>query len=681
MLAAMVAPNSVPSIRATALVAFALAVACTEPGAPRVATVTVSGAHPIGSIGSTVQLTAVAKDGKGNVLTDRAVTWSSSNAGVASIDANTGLATATGVGSATLSATIDGVVGSQIVTVTQVPASLTLTAPTDTLRALGATGQFTVVVKDTGGTTIPSPSMTWTSSNSAIVTVSSSQGLATAVANGDVYVRGQAGEIIDSLALTVRQRADLAKSVLSLNRPQLFVGDAIRATLQLRDANDNALAFGGAGVSFSQLGSAGSGTVTVSPTVDGGNGSYTADLVGAAMGTAFTVTATVDGVPVPSTRTARVVGFTRIAVAGATLIGAETTTGGYSCGIITTGDMYCWGIGSFGVLGDGGARGPEPNPTPTLVSGGLQWTDVSTGTWSACAIAAGGAAYCWGDGDVGQIGNGASGNPPDVRAPTPVLGGHSFSSISVGMARGACAITLAKASMCWGEGTWGRLGNGSEDLSAVPVTTGGGLAFDVVATSYSGSCGIASATAYCWGHIGVLGLGGAPAPGSCAGPVGCSKTPVAVSGGHAWRPIIARDGNVACAVATDNNSYCWGSGYLGNGAEGLSDVPLIVSGGLTFGSLAANDAAYCGITTGGDAYCWGNGRNGRLGNNSTANAFVPVAVVGGHKFTQLSLSQDHACGVRVDGNAYCWGGNDKGELGTRNTTPSLVPVRVKLFAP
>jgi len=138
---------------------------------------------------------------------------------------------------------------------------------------------------------------------------------------------------------------------------------------------------------------------------------------------------------------------------------------------------------------------------------------------------------------------------------------------------------------------------------------------------------------------------------------------------------------VVCAAATDDQTYCWGSGYLGNGPMGIANAPTQVSGGLSFTSLTAGDSYHCGTVVGGAAYCWGGNRSGRLGNGTMTDAFVPTAVSGGHAFTQLSSSQDHTCGVSTDGNAYCWGGNDKGELGDRTTTPSATPVRVKLFAP
>ena len=122
-------------------------------------------------------------------------------------------------------------------------------------------------------------------------------------------------------------------------------------------------------------------------------------------------------------------------------------------------------------------------------------------------------------------------------------------------------------------------------------------------------------------------------------------------------------------------------GYLGNGTMGIASEPTVVSGGLSFTSLAAGDGYHCGTIAGGATCCWGANKNGRLGNGTTADALVPTAVSGGHAFTQLSGGQDHTCGVRTDGNAYCWGGNDKGELGNRTQTATLTPVRVRLFFP
>ncbi|MFL5629864.1 MAG: invasin domain 3-containing protein [Gemmatimonadaceae bacterium] len=561
------------------------------------------------------------------------------------------------------------------------PAEVVLTA-VDTLRSIGATASVTAVVTNVNHEAIPGVAVSWTSSNPGVATVDPTTGLATAVSNGSVYVGARSNGVVDSVPLTVLQRIDPTKSTLTVVRPLLFVDDTIRATLQPRDALNHPLTFGGAAVVFSSQG--GSSVGSFRPAVDNQNGTYSADFVGVSLGTPLTISASIDGAPVTSTLpTVQVVGFTRIGAAGGTQTGAVTTTAGFTCGIITTGDMYCWGVSWFGVLGNGSFGNLSPGPTPTLVAGGHQWTEVATGMYYVCAVASGGSVFCWGSGDSGQLGNGnfGHGSLDNVAIPTPVSGAGTFGSISIGIMGGACTITLTKAAMCWGANVDGRLGNGTETLSAVPVAVSGGLSFDALATSYTGTCGIAAGSAYCWGQSGMLGLGGGPAPDICAAAVPCAKTPIAVSGGRVFRPIVSVNGNVACAIATDGQAYCWGSGYVGDGSMGAT-APAVVSGGLSFTALGiAGDGAQCGIVVGGAAYCWGYNYNGRLGNGTTTNASVPTAVSGGHSFTQLSSSQDHTCGVTTDGNAYCWGGNDMGELGNRTTMPSTTPVRVKLFAP
>jgi alpha-tubulin suppressor-like RCC1 family protein len=558
-------------------------------------------------------------------------------------------------------------------------ASLTLTQATDTLRSLGETGQFTVVVKDAGGAIIPAAVVSWTSTDAAVVAIDV-HGLATAVTNGPVYVRARSGDVVDSLPLVVRQRIDASKSTITLNQPLLFVDDTAIGSVQGRDALSNALTTGGATVVFS--GSAtGSSSLTFLPTVDRGDGIYTSNVIGSGIGSSRTVTATIDGIPVPATPTVRVVGFTKITASGSTLSGAVNGTGGFTCGIITTGDMYCWGISWFGIRGNGTSGTFAPGPVATLVGGGHQWTDVAAGMYYVCAIAVGGTMYCWGDGDVGEQGNGAFGNPPDVRIPSPVSGNGTYATLAVGMHFGGCATTVASEAKCWGSGTFGRLGNGGDTLAAVPVTVSGGLPFTAIATDGNGTCGIAAGSAYCWGSYTMLGSGNSPPPDTCNTNFACAKTPFAVAGGYSFRPIIAHDGNVICAVATDDQAYCWGTGYLGNGTMDYVRTPTVVIGGLRFTSLTASDAGHCGTVVGGAAYCWGGNANGRLGNGTPVALLVPTAVTGGHEFTHLTMSQDHACGVATDGNAWCWGGNDMGELGDRTTTRSLVPVRVRLFAP
>lgn len=67
------------------------------------------------------------------------------------------------------------------------------------------------------------------------------------------------------------------------------------------------------------------------------------------------------------------------------------SNGGY-CVLSTAGDAYCGNLGT----------------TPSLISGGLRFLDISTGADHACAIGVGGFLYCWGSNGSGQLGQGDS---------------------------------------------------------------------------------------------------------------------------------------------------------------------------------------------------------------------------------------------------------------------------------
>ncbi|MGZ4787555.1 MAG: Ig-like domain-containing protein, partial [Terriglobales bacterium] len=97
-------------------------------------------------VGETVQLTATLTDADGHVLSNRAITWASSDAGTASVTSS-GLVTAVKPGPAKISASAGGVTSSITVTVTPVPVAsvaVTLTPPTITV---GQTSQAAAVLK------------------------------------------------------------------------------------------------------------------------------------------------------------------------------------------------------------------------------------------------------------------------------------------------------------------------------------------------------------------------------------------------------------------------------------------------------------------------------------------------------------------------------------------------------
>ena len=161
--------------------------------------------------GLTQQFTAT------GVFTDRTtqdltgqVTWSSSNAAVATVSnvaGSRGLATAAGVGSATMSATSGDLSGETTLAVTNATLVSIEVSPNTPSMAQGLTQQFTAIGVFTDHTTQDlTDQVTWASSNGAVAAVSNgagSRGLATAASVGSTTVTATSGGVSGNTTLTV----------------------------------------------------------------------------------------------------------------------------------------------------------------------------------------------------------------------------------------------------------------------------------------------------------------------------------------------------------------------------------------------------------------------------------------------------------------------------------------------
>ncbi|MGH7512341.1 MAG: Ig-like domain-containing protein [Gemmatimonadales bacterium] len=135
-------------------------------------------------VNGTVQLSAAPKDVGGEPLGGRTVTWSSSAPQVATVSTD-GLVTGAAAGSATITATSEGVDGTATVTVTTsaVPVASVTVAPSTPTVSVGAKVQLTATPKDASGNPLTGRVITWATSAPQTATVSAT-GLVTGVAPG-----------------------------------------------------------------------------------------------------------------------------------------------------------------------------------------------------------------------------------------------------------------------------------------------------------------------------------------------------------------------------------------------------------------------------------------------------------------------------------------------------------------
>lgn len=177
-----------PRLALLSLCTLALAAACSgdSSGPPAVASVDVSAPASDLQVGGTLQLTATAKDAKGNALTGRTISWASVSPAIATVSSS-GVVTGVTAGSATITATIEGKSGSQTVNVLPPPvASVSVTVASGTLQ-VGQKTQATAVTRDANNNTLTGRTISWSSSNPQIASVSTS-GEVTALTAGSTTI-------------------------------------------------------------------------------------------------------------------------------------------------------------------------------------------------------------------------------------------------------------------------------------------------------------------------------------------------------------------------------------------------------------------------------------------------------------------------------------------------------------
>ncbi len=283
---------------------------------------------------------------------------------------------------------------------------------------------------------------------------------------------------------------------------------------------------------------------------------------------------------------------------------------------------------------------------PVAVSGSMQFTQISTSRTNSCAVTPAGDAYCWGDAGSGELGQDSltatdqcqSGRPCSY-APLLVKGGLKFTSIMAGDST-ACGITTAGPAWCWGDDQYEQLGDGlpQHANAKVPVAVAGGLKFTWLTKGANAVCGAtASGPVHCWGGNIEFALG-VPAVSETCYTQGnlqfnCASKPLAV--GAQWhasrRPrSVSLIRTNACALDRRGHAFCWGpgtDGVLGTGSPELwAYVPVPVAGNQRYREIAVSSGSACAVARGGGISCWGH--------DFSANAPVAFPVTGQPKNPQ-----------------------------------------------
>jgi alpha-tubulin suppressor-like RCC1 family protein len=514
--------------------------------------------EPIVPARDTMRLVATARDPFGLLLTNVPYTWQPSGSGTVTVD-GTGLVRAASLGVATVTVSAQSQSAASVVHVVPLVASVEVTSPVSEVLALD-TVQLSATARGYTGA-VMQRTFNWTSSNPSVATVDE---------NGRVVflTAGQA---------TFTVRTAFRSDVVTIT--------AFERKLVAIDAGDDFTC------GFTALGRGWCWGL-----------SQTSQTASEPDSTCFPPIDQLERPPCiisPKRMNRPEIQFTAISAGG-----------NFGCGIATDQMIRCWGSDSVGQIGYGG-KGTTPNPSLATVKQ-ERFTSLTAGWRHACAINLGGIAYCWGQDDRGQLGDNRN-----INSTTPIPVADTtlrFRVLSAG-GRHTCGLTDTGAAYCWGSGSLGQLGNGQTIDRAVPTLVSGGFTWVAISAGGSHTCGIDSSGAVrCWGDAsnGRLGNGNLNGmqlvPAAALGPTGYS----AISAGEAH----------TCGINA-GTVLCWGLsdwGQVGDGIVSGHDVPIPtaipVFQATSISAGAKHTCAMQAVT--GIAFCWGSNRWGALGNEYQA---------------------------------------------------------------
>jgi len=196
------------------------------------------------NLGATVQLSVAAASATTAAGTSRPITWASSNAAVATVDAN-GLVAGVAPGKANISATVEGISAVSAVSVAApAPASVSSISIAFTPASLapGQTAQAVATPRDASGNPLTGRTIQWASVDPTLATVSSS-GVVTAIGAGSVTITASSEGVTGAatLAVTTAAPATIANVVVTIAPATVAAGGSSQATVKLTDAAGNVL--------------------------------------------------------------------------------------------------------------------------------------------------------------------------------------------------------------------------------------------------------------------------------------------------------------------------------------------------------------------------------------------------------------------------------------------------------
>lgn len=386
-----------------------------------------------------------------------------------------------------------------------------------------------------------------------------------------------------------------------------------------------------------------------------------------------------------------------------------------SCAKFNNGRIKCWGHNSDGQAGIGSTDGSIGNATSEM-GDNLPFIDLGPSEtvsslylapYSTCAITNSNKLKCFGRNNYGQLGQGDTVN----RGRSSLDMGSNLLEVQLGTGKHAtmigmsenstCALLNDNTVKCWGHDENGSLGStntgfGDEaaetHASINSINFGASLyAKEIYSGRYHNCAKLNDNNLKCWGNNanGRLGIGSSIHQGTSESTLGDNLPITDVGTSLSVKKYSAWD-NHSCAVLSNDQVKCWGSGSNGKrGSQNTSqsgDSANEMGDNLSFIDLGPGRSALdvktgtnftCVLMDNSQVKCFGANNYGQLGqedknqrghNFGTAPSNISAIDLGtGNTVLKITLGHIHACALLQNQKVKCWGYNGHGELGIGST--------------
>ena len=340
----------------------------------------------------------------------------------------------------------------------------------------------------------------------------------------------------------------------------------------------------------------------------------------------------------------------------------------HSCVVRGDGKVYCWGGNASGQL----VTGPTSQPEARVIAGVNDVLSLVAGATHTCALDKRRHVLCWGKNDNGQLGG-----KPDANGIVDVaLDEKAALQIAAGV-RHTCALVGIGSVRCWGDNAFGQLGNGTKDdapKSIVPI----GLENNVASVFAGGfySCAVKTNDSMtCWGDNTYGQLGDRTTKTT-------RPTPINVRDLDGPVRDVALGQSTTCAITLGGGLVCWGRNRIvGETAIPFGLVvpfpgsPVDVSSAAARGDAGTSPPLLSGVAVGTthacarslaeNPLCWGSNAKAQLGQEPDGGQLSGYNDVPGLAgvVKEIAVGLGHSCALAPNDEIYCWGQNDQGQLG------------------